>query len=109
MSHQDKCGIDCEAVRRQLAIAEGEPDSAAECARLRQMLAACPECAESMQADVLFRQMLSRRCGEKAPEQLRARVYEWFQQTCHTRTSVEVHDDGSTVVRYTERRHTRFQ
>lgn len=99
MSNEHNCGIDCAALRRELAIAEGDPNSAAECVRLRALLAACPECAEAIEAEILFRQMLSRRCGEKAPEQLRARVHEWFEQTCHTRT---------TVVRYTEYRHTRY-
>lgn len=106
--HGKDCDIDCGRLRRQLAELEGDPEAAGRCAELRGMLERCPECADTLRADELFRLMLSRRCGERAPEQLRERVTAWFRETCHAQTTVELRQDGTRIVRHQEIRHTRY-
>lgn len=99
----------CNELRRELLRLEAEPGTQEQCQRVRQELEhCCPDCADTVAADELFKQMLSRSCNERAPEHLRQKVDRWFQETCYTsRTVVEQDADGTWVLHQQSRR-TRY-
>ncbi|WP_333619342.1 hypothetical protein [Dietzia sp.] len=99
----------CEGLRRELARLEADAGAdGTECAELRAKIAACcPSCADTVAADELFKRMLTRSCGERAPEHLRSKVGRWIQETCYS-SSTAVSEDGTQLVHEQSVRVTRY-
>lgn len=103
-------GGHCDALRRELLRLEAEPGTQEQCREIRHELEnCCPDCADTVAADELFKRMLSRSCNERAPEQLRQKVDQWFQETCYSSRTVIEQDADGTRIMHRQSRSTRYR
>lgn len=70
MKDDCNCG---EILERLFQLLDAELDDA-ECTRLRDHIAHCPDCTRLADAERHVRQLIQRSCVERAPERLRLRV-----------------------------------
>lgn len=108
-AHDNDDAGHCDALRRELLRLEAEPGTQDQCRKLRHELEnCCPDCADTVAADELFKRMLSRSCNERAPEHLRKKVDTWFKETCYSSRTVVEQDADGTRIFHQQSRHTRY-